>query len=102
MTRFIENKLAENGYSMMLCATQNSKVRERIFFDMLKRGQIDGIIAEYLLLNDREYHHIQKPVVTLDRHLRDIPLVCSDHHTGGQLAADHLIQKVAKNSLYRR
>ncbi|OAT30923.1 LacI family DNA-binding transcriptional regulator [Proteus myxofaciens] len=99
VTRFIENKLAEKGYSMMLCATQNSKIRERIFFDMLKRGQIDGIIAEYLLLNDREYQHIQKPVVTLDRHLSDIPLVCSDHHTGGQLAAEHLIEKGCKKIL---
>ncbi|MDS0787142.1 LacI family DNA-binding transcriptional regulator [Proteus vulgaris] len=100
VTRFIENKLAEKGYSMMLCATQNSKVRERIFFDMLKRGQIDGIIAEYLLLDDNEYQHIQKPVVTLDRHLRDIPLVCSDHYTGGRLAAEHLIQKSCKKILY--
>lgn len=100
VTRFIENKLAEKGYSMMLCATQNSKVRERIFFDMLKRGQIDGIIAEYLLLNDKEYQNIQKPVVTLDRHLSDIPLVCSDHHTGGKLAAKHLIEKGCKKVLF--
>ncbi|QAV22875.1 LacI family DNA-binding transcriptional regulator [Proteus hauseri] len=100
VTRFIEQKLAENGYSMMLCATQNSKVRERIFFDMLKRGQIDGIIAEYLVLDDKEYQHIQKPVVTLDRHLVDIPLVCSDHSTGGKLAAEHLIEKQCKKILY--
>lgn len=100
VTRFIEQKLAENGYSMMLCATQNSKVRERIFFDMLKRGQIDGIIAEYLVLDDKEYQHIQKPVVTLDRHLTDIPLICSDHATGGKLAAEHLMQKKCKKILY--
>lgn len=100
VTRFIEQKLAENGYSMMLCATQNSKIRERIFFDMLKRGQIDGIIAEYLVLDDKEYQQIQKPVVTLDRHLSNMPLVCSDHATGGQLAAEHLIQKRCSKILY--
>ena len=73
------------------------------YLDMLDRHIVDGIITDVHNLDIEEYRHINKPIVALDRYLgKNIPVVSSDHRTGGRMAAEALIKSGCKRVLHFR
>ncbi len=92
---------------MMLCNTIEKSNREREYLSMLQRHKVDGIIIGSHTLNLKDYGKVRSPIVTIDKDLgENIPIISSNHHKGGILAAEKLIEcgcrKVAQIMGYRR
>ena len=70
LMRGIEDVLVDNGYSLMLCNTNEVLEREEYYIDILLRQGVDGIIAaatsqDWDALNEAAKLNI--PIVMLDR-----------------------------------
>lgn len=90
----IEIVLYDYGYKTMICSTGEKKNAELAFLDMLRRHTMDGLIIGAHALHVENYQHIELPVIAFDRYLCDeIPIIRADHHQGGQLAANALLQR---------
>lgn len=100
---YVEAKLYEAGFKMMLCNTVKARNAELEYLDMLNRHIVDGVITGVHSLDVEEYKKIHKPIVALDRYLGDhIPVVAVNHKEGGRLAAETLISNGCKKILHFR
>ena len=100
---YVETELNKKGYKTMICNTTTDRNSEHEYLDMLDRHIVDGIITDVHNLDIEEYRHINKPIVALDRYLgKNIPVVSSDHRTGGRMAAEALIKSGCKRVLHFR
>lgn len=98
--RQTEAALYEMGYKTLIGNTIGISNREREFLDMLDRNMVDGIITGSHTLDGDEYLKRKKTIVSLDRDFgAEIPMVGSDHVTGGEMAADILIKNKCKKVL---
>lgn len=100
LLKHMEIQLYKHGYKAMICNTIEISNREQDFIDMLKHNAIDGVITGAHSLRDDAYTGLKKPVVAMDRNLGpDIPLIHSDHKTGGRMAAEILLAAGCRNVL---
>ena len=91
--RQTEAALYEMGYKTLIGNTIGISNREREFLDMLDRNMVDGIITGSHTLEGDEYLKRKKTIVSLDRDFGSgIPMVGSDHMSGGEMAANILIK----------
>lgn len=98
LTRGIEDALFANGYSLMLCNTNEVLEREEYYIDILLRQGVDGIIAaaasqDWDALNEAAKLNI--PIVMLDRTFEnaDSPYVGVNNSEGAYLGTGHLIER---------
>ena len=98
LTRGIEDALFANGYSLMLCNTNEVLEREEYYIDVLLRQGVDGIIAaaasqDWDALNEAAKLNI--PIVMLDRTFEnaDSPYVGVNNSQGAYLGTRHLIER---------
>lgn len=97
ISHIIEDFGFKNGYSVILCNTDDDPEKEAGYINVLINKHVDGIIfisacnpSSYLsILNE-----IRIPVVVVDRELPDINVdtVLNDNWLGGTLAADYLLK----------
>ena len=98
--RQTEAALYEMGYKTMVGSTIGVSNREREFLDMLDRNMVDGIITGSHTLDGDEYLKRKHTIVSLDRDFgSEIPMIGSDHITGGRLASEILIRNNCKKVL---
>lgn len=101
LTYHLEYVADQYGYKLMLCNSNRDVAKEKQYIDMLKKNQADGIIMGSSVLEIDHYLNLDLPIVSLDRQLsKDIPVVTSDNVLGGQLAAQHLLDKGCKHPAY--
>lgn len=101
LVRETEIALYKLGYKAMVCNTIGISNREKEYLDMLNRNMVDGIITAAHTLDGEEYLKQSKPIVSLDRDFGSkIPMVGSDHQTGGQLAAEILLKNHCRKILH--
>lgn len=94
LTSHIEEHAYLNGYKLLLCNSQQDKIKELEYIDMLRSSRVDGIIMGSHTLEVEAYRQMNLPLVTFDRQISPaIPYVCSDNYAGGQLATTLLIEK---------
>ncbi|MBG9786028.1 LacI family DNA-binding transcriptional regulator [Shouchella lehensis] len=89
----IEHHCAEKGLKVLLCNSLFNVEKERNYWEMLRRNQVDGVIVcTYNRgLIDYDDHHL--PIVAFDHYLsKRIPVVSSTNYEGGVLATNHLVQ----------
>ncbi|PJM74154.1 LacI family transcriptional regulator [Bifidobacterium primatium] len=93
LTAAIQGRLHKAGLRVMLCSTADQDRGEAEYIDMLRRHTMDGIIiGSHTSRPPAYWQSIGRPIVAFDRYLGDgIPSVCSDHETGGHLAAQRFI-----------
>lgn len=98
LTRGIEDALFANGYSLMLCNTNEVLEREEYYIDILLRQGVDGIIAaaasqDWDALNEAAKLNI--PIVMLDRTFEnaDSPYVGVNNSQGAYLGTRCLIER---------
>jgi len=96
--RGIEDTVNQDGYSIILCNTDNDANRERKYIDTLLSKDIDGLIfvgtgkTQYILEKKSAI-----PVVVVDRKLGDdFSSVMVDNIKGGYIATEYLICLVKK------
>ncbi|MFP4287241.1 MAG: LacI family DNA-binding transcriptional regulator [Candidatus Izemoplasmataceae bacterium] len=96
---FVEKKLYEHGYKLMVCNSGSNREKELDYVGMLKNNRVDGLI--FLTSNDIEHYLNPKwPIVSFDRHFDHIPFVASDNYNGGRMAAEILLSKNPKSLLF--
>ncbi|MFH5880773.1 LacI family DNA-binding transcriptional regulator [Liberiplasma polymorphum] len=96
---FVEKKLYDHGYKLMVCNSGSNREKEIDFISMLKNNRVDGLI--FLTSNDIEsYLNPKWPIVSFDRHFEGIPYVASDNYSGGRLAAELLLKTNPKSLLF--
>lgn len=94
LIRQIEMELYDCGYRTMVCNCVKTRDKEKEYIDMLERNMVDGVITCALSLEESAYQGIGRPIVSMDHDLgENIPLIHSDHRTGGRMAAEYLVSR---------
>lgn len=93
----LENSAFHKNNNIILCNTDSSVERERLYFDLLVGKQVDGIILDS---EEKDPHLVKRrlpedyPIVLVDRDFSEniFDTVLTDNFVGGYLAARHLIE----------
>ncbi|MBA2469031.1 MAG: LacI family DNA-binding transcriptional regulator [Chloroflexia bacterium] len=101
MARVIEDAGFAEGYSVILCNSDLSEVKQTRYIDVLLAKRVDGIIltSTGLIPDEDTNHNLARirqagvPCVVIDRDLGDEPVdqLLVDNHEGGYLAARFLL-----------
>lgn len=87
----LETQLFNRDYKTIICNSQHESDKEREYLEMLAANQVDGIISGSHNLDIKDYDRVSAPIIAFDRNLSpSIPVVSSDNHAGGALAAQTL------------
>lgn len=89
-----EQRLFSAGYSSIICNTERSPEREQEYFRVLQEHRVDGLIiisSQESVLNLSNYSML--PILYIDRdpHSKSESIVSSDHHEGGKIATQYLL-----------
>ena len=98
----IEQELKLNGYSMVLCNSQNDREKEKDCLRDLLAHNIDGVMLIGTGGNDYSaFRRMQTPMVCVDRISdEDFFTVRTDNVLGGRMGTECLIQKGYKKIVY--
>lgn len=96
VVRGIEDASFSQGYSVILCNSDNDLEKERFYTNVLIEKQVDGIIFVAAGLSDGNLQNLQTrgiPAVMVDRKVPGVQLDCvfADNQVGGYLATEYLI-----------
>lgn len=96
VTRGVEDVAQANGYSTILCNTDESEEKQEQYLQMLLRRRIDGILLVPASNSPDPIRLIQRqgiPVVVLDRQIPDVEvdIVRADSETGAYQLTQHLL-----------
>jgi LacI family transcriptional regulator len=96
VARGIEDTSFSQGYSVVLCNSDNDLDKEHLYTNVLIEKQVDGIIFVAAGLSEENISNLQKrgvPSVLVDRQVPGVQLdsVFADNQAGGFLATNHLI-----------
>jgi LacI family transcriptional regulator len=92
----VERAADENDYGVVLSSSNGAPERDARYFNLLRSRSIDGLIyVAGALRRDNQLAELARafPIVLADEWvegLDGIPLIASDNHAGGRLAAHHL------------
>jgi DNA-binding LacI/PurR family transcriptional regulator len=99
----IEEAAIQAGYSVLVCQTNESRLREITNIQNLIRSQVEGFIIS-LSRDTDNYEHIERlirkniPLVLFDRYAEgiDVSKVIVDNHAAACRATEHLIENGCK------
>jgi len=96
VARGVEDVAQANGYSTILCNTDESEAKQEQYLQMLLRRRIDGILLVPACSDAKPVHLIQKqgiPVVLLDREVSgvEVDIVRGDSENGAYQLTQHLL-----------
>ena len=96
VVRGIEDTTFTQGYSVILCNSDNDLDKEHLYTNVLIEKQVDGIIFVAAGLSEENISNLQKrgvPSVLVDRQVGGVQLdsVFADNQAGGFLATNHLV-----------
>ncbi|NPD45055.1 MULTISPECIES: LacI family DNA-binding transcriptional regulator [unclassified Lentimicrobium] len=102
ITRTIEHYAEEEGYSLIVCSSDEEQEREKRLVRMLLDRQVDGIIMTTTLSQEDELDSLfpnQYPLVLLDRYLDDSNknFVGVDNISASKEAINHFINNGHQN-----
>jgi len=101
----IGRQLRDQGYSTILCISEDNADNELALLRLLKERRVDGMLI-YPVQRDRRYIQELKnsnvPYVLLNRHTNDLKCDCvmNDNVAGAFEAVNHLIEKGHKSITY--
>lgn len=95
----IENIFLSKNYSLIVCNTNETLERERLYLDLLLSQKVDGVIAaatsqQWDVLETASLQHL--PMVFVDRKFDGFhqqPYVGADNRGGAYLGTTHLIER---------
>lgn len=92
----LEQALFALGYQTLICSTAEDLKHEIEYVSMLMAQQVDGVLVVSVGGNGDAFSKLKEagiPILALDRQLDGLGTksVRADHFSGGQLAAQHLI-----------
>lgn len=97
LARAIEDTALKEGYTVVLCNSDENQEKEQRYIQSLQKTYIAGFIIATNGLHNT-YEQLKVPTVLIDRFTEgDIPSVASENELGARLAAQHLLAKGAKH-----
>ncbi|MFD3446578.1 LacI family DNA-binding transcriptional regulator [Microbacteriaceae bacterium 4G12] len=94
VARAVEDIAQEEGYTVVLCNSDESLEKEKAYIDVLLRNNVDGFIVATNPQNSVNYMNLDVPVVAIDRIFTDrISTVYADNYKGSKQATELLLQK---------
>lgn len=98
--KFVEIELYNLGYKTMICNVVGIRERVSEMIDLVDKKELAGLIINADVLPDEMERLRKMPAVSFERILDgQIPMVASDHETGGKMAAKILWANGCKNVL---
>lgn len=96
VVRGIEDASFSQGYSVILCNSDNDLAKERLYTNVLIEKQVDGIIFVAAGISDENIQNLSSrgvPAVLVDRQVPGVQLdsVVADNLDGGIMATRHLL-----------
>ena len=96
VARGVEDAAQSHDYSILLCNTDESTVKQQRYLDVVISQRVDGvIIAPYdsNAQNLTKLHHHNIPTVVIDRHIEgwEVDTVVGDSISGARALVQHLI-----------
>lgn len=96
VVRGIEDASFSQGYSVILCNSDNDLAKERLYTNVLIEKQVDGIIFVAAGLSDENIQNLSSrgvPAILVDRQVPGVQLdsVVADNLGGGIMATRHLL-----------
>ncbi|MBP2621304.1 LacI family transcriptional regulator [Streptococcus panodentis] len=96
----VEKELLKNHYKLFICNADGDAANEIEYIEMLEKNKVDGIIAITYSDIDK-YVSSSLPFVSFDRHFSEnVSYVTSENFLGGQLAAQELLKRGARQLAY--
>ncbi len=90
----LESQAYEMGYKILLCNSESVKAREKEFLQVCSLIRVAGIILLSGTIAVEDLQGTDLPVITLERYLDNgTAAVECDNRAGGELAANHLIDR---------
>ncbi|MFX3622930.1 MAG: LacI family DNA-binding transcriptional regulator [Ectobacillus sp.] len=94
IARAVEDVAYKEGYTVVLCNSDEGLEKEKQYIDVLLRNNVDGFIVATNPQNSANYMGLDVPVIAIDRVFNDhIPTVYADNYKGSKMAAELLLQK---------
>ncbi|MEN0644420.1 LacI family DNA-binding transcriptional regulator [Alkalicoccobacillus gibsonii] len=94
LARAVEDAATAEGFTVVLCNTDNKQDKEQKYIQVLQQKYADGLI---IVTGTESVEHILSthiPVVALDRYIsEDIPTVVSSNKQGAIDATEHLVEQ---------
>ena len=101
MVYHLESRLANAGYRVILCNSDEQPELEHRYLDMLFAHQVDGIITGSHSQAVAQLPQIQAPLVAIDPpETGPYPNIRSDNYAGARQATEHLIGTGARRILH--
>ena len=98
LARAIEDTALQQGYTVMLCNSDEDAQKEQHYIQTLQQTYIAGFIIATNGLHTNTYENLKVPTVLIDRFTEgDIPSVASQNEQGARLAAEYLLAKGAEH-----
>lgn len=91
LARAVEDMTKNHDFTFILCNTDDDIEKETAYIDALQQKSVDGLIIVSSTLTPEQLHHIQIPVVALDRKLNNgIASVTVNNREGSRQAVQYL------------
>ncbi|SPT89140.1 LacI family transcriptional regulator [Bacillus cereus] len=103
VARAVEDVAHKQGYTVVLCNSDESLEKEKQYIDVLRQNNVDGFIVATNPQNSVNYMNLSVPVVAIDRMFNErIPTVYADNYAGSQAATKLLLDKGCKHIAHIR
>lgn len=103
LARAIEETALEYDFTIVLCNTDSTMEKEKLYIDRLTQNYVAGLLVATNALATSYYQAINIPFVALDRLIEpNIPSVVTDNFGGAKKGTEYLIKCGAKNILCLR
>lgn len=81
VARAVEDVAHKQGYTVVLCNSDESLEKEKQYIDVLRQNNVDGFIVATNPQNSVNYMNLSVPVVAIDRMFNErIPAVYADNY----------------------
>lgn len=93
LARAVEDVTNSEGYTLILCNSDDDFHKEQKYLDALKQKYVDGFIVVTSTLKAEHVEDHNIPLVALDRSIHpEIPAVYSNNYTGAKQATQYLLE----------
>ncbi|WXR61064.1 LacI family DNA-binding transcriptional regulator [Peptostreptococcaceae bacterium AGR-M142] len=99
LTRGVEDFAKENGYTLILCNSDNNLEKEDAYIDMLQEKMVDGIIFTASSKRDKISESLKKiklPVISVDRDIKGLKVqgkIIVDNESGAYDGVNYMINR---------
>ncbi|GGH12100.1 LacI family DNA-binding transcriptional regulator [Paenibacillus segetis] len=94
LARAVEDTASKFGYNVILCNSDEDRVKEQTYLDMLQQNYVNGIIVSSNTMTAEQIRELNIPVVSIDREIsKGLPTIVVENMKGASKATHFLMNK---------